>query len=1031
MKKIYLIFFVILSLIGNSLNAQNQRVTGTVTNGDDGSSIPGVTVLVKGTTLGTVTDLDGKYELNVPENATLVFSFIGMNTEEVEVGQRNIIDITMVSDVSMLDEIIVVGYGSQIKSKLTGNIASVSGEEIQNMPVPSVQLALQGKAAGVFIESVTGKVTSAARVRIRGASSISASNEPLYVVDGIPFAMEARNIHGGAINPLSSINPNDIESVQILKDASASAIYGSRATNGVILITTKKGKAGKSKLDFNYQRGFANPSNKRDFLNSEEYIDYYRHAAANADAYEDFLYGDAPGTNDFWRGFVEGRFKRYSGHTAIIGANDEYLGSESNTNWQDQAFQQADITMIDLSTSGGTENITYYLSGGYSNQEGIVLGNGFERISARLNVDNKVNSWITMGMNLSIARTDIEQINADNAFANPMQLVALVPISPLRDQEGISSNVPVTTYYNPIRHAEYADRQMNELRTGTNGFINFRIINKMNWRNEIAYDSYTLQENNKYGTLTNTGESVNGYGFSNYAQTQNIMGKSFVNYTDKFGDISLDAVAGTELTYTLLDDTYVEGEQFPLDEFKTLASAGSITGGYQTVNQYSFLSYFTRLNIDYEDKYLVTLSGRVDGSSRFGANNRFGFFPAVGVAWVMSKEDFLADNSLLSFLKFRTSYGKTGNAAIGNFAHLGLYGVNNYNNQSGLIPNQIPNPDLGWESTTTTDIGIDFGLFNNRVSGEIDYYIKNTDDLLLSVPVPGTSGYGSQLRNVGSMENKGFEFLLNTNNTVGAFKWNTSLNFSYNKNTVTDIAGQDIIDPGSSRFMNVTMLDQPLGVFFGAEYAGVDPDNGDALWYVNEKDEDGNIVDPDATTNAFNEANYVVLGKPQPDYMGSITNTFRFMGFDLSFTFQGVTGNMVHLSGDSYMAANGEWFDNQLRSQLDSWKEPGDVTDIPQARLGYANGVQGRNSRYLEDGSYIKLRSLNFGYELPRSVVARMGLEKLRIYVVGQNLLTFTKYSGWDPEVSSDFVVDNVVSGVDFYSPPQPRSFTIGVNLGL
>jgi len=425
------------------------------------------------------------------------------------------------------------------------------------------------------------------------------------------------------------------------------------------------------------------------------------------------------------------------------------------------------------------------------------------------------------------------------------------------------------------------------------------------------------------------------------------------------------------------------------------------------------------------------LSGRVDGSSRFGVNSRYGFFPAAAVGWVLTREDFLADNALISFLKARASYGVTGNAGIGNFQHLGLYGVNTYNNQSGLIPTQIPNPDLGWETTAQFDVGIDFGFFNNRVSGEIDYYYKNTTDLLLNVPVPGTSGYATQTQNVGSMMNRGFEFVLNTNNAVGAFKWNTNINLAINKNEVTDLAGQTIIDEGSSRFMNVVMLNQPIGIFYGAEYAGVDPANGDALWYVNAKDADGNITNKGATTNDFSEANYIVLGKPNPDLMGAITNQFMFKGFELSFTFQGVTGNSVHLSGDSYMAANGEWFDNQLRSQLNSWRSPGDVTDVPQARLGYANGVQGRNSRYLEDGSYMKLRSLTLAYELPRAMLSRFGVERFRVYLIGQNLLTFTKYTGWDPEVSSDFVVSNVRAGIDFYSPPQPRTITLGINLGL
>jgi len=1024
------LLFTIFSVFG-----QQIRVAGVVTDASDGSTLPGVSVVIKGTTQGTVTDINGRYEIMAASDAVLVFSFIGMETQEVPVQGRTMINVVLQTDIATLDEIVVVGYGTQIRSKLTGNIARVSSEVIENKPVTSVELALQGRAAGVFVESVTGKVSSSTRVRIRGASSLGASNEPLYVLDGVPLSLEAQNIHGGAINPLASVNFNDIESVEILKDASAAAIYGSRAANGVILITTKRGKSGDTRLNFNLQTGFSQPSNLREFLNTEEFISYFRHAAERGDAYDDRYYGDPPGTNDFWRWHVEQRLKRYSGWAAILedpnNTASAYIGSEVDTDWQNEAFKRGAVLMADLSASGGTPKLKYFASGSYSKQEGIVVANNFERISGRLNVDNEVNNWVDIGFSLSLSRTDIDQINADNAFANPIQLVALAPITPLRDLNGILYNTPTTTYYNGLRHVEYSDRNLFEVRSVANGYLNFKLLKGMNWRNELGYDLYNLKENNRYGELTNTGTGIGGYGFSNYAQTQNFLGKSYFNYINNFGGFGLNAVLGTEFQYALLDNTWVEGQGFPLDELKTLSSAGNITGGSQTITEYAFLSYYSRVNFDYEAKYLVTISGRIDGSSRFGKNNRYGFFPAASAGWVLTREDFLSNNNVVSFLKLRASYGVTGNAAFGNFRHLGLYGVGTYNNQSGLVPSQIPNPDLGWESTAQMDVGIDFGFFKDRLSGEIDYYHKKTTDLLMNVPVPGTSGYTVMARNVGSMENQGVELVLNSNNLVGSFKWNTNFNIAYNKNKITDLAGQTIIDEGSSRFMNVFMLGQPIGVFYGAEYAGVDPNNGDALWYVNEQDADGNIINKGVTTNEFSDANYVTLGDPNPNLIGGLTNTFQFKGFDFSFTLQGVSGNKIHLSGDSYMAANGEWYDNQLRSQLRSWRQPGDITDIPEARLSWANGTQGRNSRYLEDGSYLKLRSLTFGYELPKRLVNDIGITRLRVYVIGQNLLTWTKYTGWDPEVSSDFVVGNLRSGIDFYSPPQPRTITFGINMGF
>ena len=687
--------------------------------------------------------------------------------------------------------------------------------------------------------------------------------------------------------------------------------------------------------------------------------------------------------------------------------------------------------MVDLSASGGNEKLRYYASASYNKQESILVSNGLDRFSGRLNVDNKVNKFINLGFTFSLARTEIRQVSADNAFSTPMQLVAMSPITPVYDTTGELYSTPTTTYYNPLVDVQNTKRSILETRTVTNGYVNFLLYKGLTWRNEFGYDLYNMKENSRYGTRTDAGIGINGYGFSNYGMTQTLITKSYLDYLENFGDFGFSAVLGTEFQKTGVDNTWVEGQNFPTDDLKTLASAGLITDGSQTVNEYAFLSYFARATIDFKSKYLFTLAGRIDESSRFGQNKRSGFFPAVSAGWILTKEDFLAGNKTLSFLKIRTSYGMTGNAGIGNFSYMGLYGVNTYNGQPGFVPSQIANPDLGWESTKQVDFGVDFGFLQNRLSGEIDYYVKKTDNLLLAVPVPGTSGFSTQMQNIGSVENKGWEFVLNGSILTGELKWNASFNFSINKNKVTDLGGQDMIDQGSSRFMNVVKVGDPLGVFYGAEYAGVDPANGDAIWYRNNKDDNGNIISGDSTTNDFAQANFISLGHPTPDYMGAITNTLEYKGIELSFTVQGVNGNKIHLTGDPYMAANAAWYDNQTVDQLGSWKNPGDITNVPQARLGYSNGDQGRSSRYLSDGAYLKLRSLTLAYTLPQSIASKAKLSNIRFYLQGQNLMTFTKYIGWDPEVSSDFVVDNVVSGVDFYSAPQPRSITFGINIGL
>ena len=1029
MKKL-LLFFVFCGFL-LSAAAQQRTITGTVTGAEDNLPVIGATVQIKGTTTGVATDLNGNYTINVPAGAILEFRYVGMSTREVTVGASNVIDVVLESDLVGIEEIVVVGYGTQIKSKMTSSISKVGGEELKNIPVPSVELALQGKSAGVFIEAVNGKATGNTRMRIRGASSVTASNQPLFVVDGVPLSTETVNQSGAPINPLSTLNFNDVESVEILKDAASSAIFGSRGANGVVIITTKKGQTGEAKVNFTLETGMSQASHRREFLNTEQFISYFREAAANTDYYEQNVLMLDP--EDWWycAEWAEGRLKRYSGWAAIVDGSGNYLGSEVDTDWQSLAFQKGRFFSADLSASGGTDKLKYYLSANYNNQEGILIGNGIKKYSARLNLDNKINKFTDIGLALSISNNLIDQVSGDNAFSTPMQLVAMAPITPPRDENGVLYDRPTTTYYNGLIDQEEATRLISNYRILANSYLNFKLYKGLTWKNELGIDLYTTKENARYGERTDSGQGISGYGFSNYGENQNISAKSFLDYITTFGDFGLSAVLGTEVQKTVLDNTWVEGEQFPLDDLKTLASAGLISGGSSTKDEYSFLSYFTRVSFDYKSKYLLGLSGRIDGSSRFGADNRYGTFPAASVGWVISKEDFLANNNTLSFLKLRASFGQTGNAGIGNFAHLGLYTVNNYNSLSGLIPRQIANPELGWETTRQVDLGIDFGFFRNRISGEIDLYDKSTTDLLLDVPVPATSGYLIQSANVGAVNNKGIEFVLNSTNLTGALEWSTNFNISYNKNKVTDLGGQTLIDEGGSRIMNVVKLGEQLGVFYGAEYAGVDSETGDALWYVNEKDDNGNVIDNTSTTNDYSQANFVVLGNPTPPLLGAITNTFSYKGITFSFTFQGVAGNVIHMAGDSYMAANAAWWDNQTTDQLNSWKQPGDITNIPQARLGYSNGDQGRSSRYLSDGDYLKLRSAMLSYDLPSKIARKAGMSGIRIYAQGQNLLTFTRFIGWDPEVSSDDFVTNIVSGLDFYSAPQPRTILIGISINL
>ncbi|HMJ69282.1 MAG TPA: TonB-dependent receptor [Cyclobacteriaceae bacterium] len=1036
MKKILLIVFVsILSL--TAALAQEKTISGRVVAADDGSALPGVNVVVKGTTNGTVTDSNGEYRITAPASAEqLIFSFIGFQTQEVTVGSRNVIDLTMAADVQQLNEVIVVGYGTQIKQDLTGNIASVKGDDVKNIPVPNFTQALQGRAAGVFVESQSGRVGEGIKVRIRGAGSLTASNEPLYVIDGIPINTSNLNSaqNGTTSNngsALASINSNDIESFEILKDASAAAIYGSRAANGVVLITTKRGKAGKTSINANVQYGFNSPTNAdRGFLNAEEYVSYFKEAARNGAIYDYNRNGNPDGyateqdAIDDYTSIMEGRFTRYSGHS-------DWRTLQTNTDWQKEAYQKNPmVKIVNLSASGGTDKTKFFISGEASHQDGILIANKFGRISTRVNVDQEVNKIFKIGMNMSMARTVTGRTTQDNDFGTPMQIVALAPITPIRDLNGQLYDRPVTTYYNPLINFENGHYKSTIFRNLGGFYGQLKLAEGFTFRSEVGYDVLTQNDDQFFGSRTQS-RSTNGFGQSDWLRTFNYNTNNFFNYSKIIGSRNtIDATLGMSFQKAVTDQTSVLGQDFPSDDLQKLASAGEITGGTSFQQQYSFLSYFSRVNFKFADKYLLSLSGRVDGSSRFGADNRYGFFPAISAGWIISEESFIKESSTVSFLKIRASAGRVGNAEIPENQALGLWGSGKYANVSSINPIQLANQKLGWEQATQVDIGLDYGLFNNRVSGELDYYVKNTTDLLYNVPVPGVSGFTNRVNNVGSMQNKGFEIVINSVNVNSrSFKWTTGFNFSRNMNKVTNLDGDVTEIPGNDgRYLNSLVVGQPIGVFYGPKYAGVDPANGDALYYT----EDG-----ETTTTNYNDAGNFIVGNPNPKFIYGLNNTFTIGSFDVSVLLQGVYGNKIINGGGGFMSANGDWFDNQTRDQLDRWQKPGDITQVPQARWNWSglipNGVSA-SSRYVYDGSYLRVKTASLGYNFPAALITRWNLTNLRVYVTGQNLLTFTKYPGWDPEVNADYrttTTPNTSQGGDFYSAPQIKSVIFGVNVSF
>jgi TonB-dependent starch-binding outer membrane protein SusC len=1025
MKKCFTILTVLAMVIGQQVYAQAKTVKGVVTSKEDGGTMPGVNVVVKGTTTGSVTDINGAYSITVPVDAgTLVFSFIGMKTIEIPVENRTVIDVVMEPDVIDLDEVLVVGYGSRLKTELTGSISKVQSKEIENLPVPTFESAMQGRTAGVFIENSSGKLGEGMRIRIRGASSISADNQPLYVVDGMVVTSQSQgNANNSPTNPMADLNPNDIESINILKDASAAAIYGSRAANGVVLITTKRGKTGKTLINLGYQVGTSNPTHKIDMMNADQYRKYFIDVFTRS-------YGD----RETAIAELESAIPYFSGY---------FNGTDTikyNTNWQDEAFQKGSIQQYELSASGGNENTQFYTGLTYNQQKGILLGNTLDRLSGRLNLDHEATEKIKLGMNFALNRSEAHRVPNDNAFSNPLQMIALPPVQPKYDPENPGQLFRNTIYENGLIPAFYNTDKTVVLRNLSKAYISYEPLKGLVWRSEIGTDILTQKEESYQSRKTVDG-APSGLADNRSLQVLNFSTDNYLTYSKALdGGHSLELVGGITYQQSNTDVNEIQARGFPSDAFQTIASATEATFYTSWATGYKYMSYFSRANVKISDKYLFSVSGRMDGSSRFGKNNRYGFFPAASLGWILTREDFMRDLNFISFLKIRASYGLTGNSEIDNYASLGLYTGSNYAGTVGIKPFQLPSPDLKWETTAQTDFGIDYGFLNNRISGEIDVYYKKTSDLLLYKLLPATSGFTSFYRNVGSLDNKGIEFVLNTNNLVGKLQWSTQFNIGANRNEVLNIDGPPINAGNYRSGNNRAMEGQPLGVFFLPKYAGVSPDDvtggnpdgsdiygGDALYYV--------AAGSSEVTSDYNLAESQIIGNPNPDYYGGLNNVFNYKGFEFSFLFQYVVGNDIYKAYGIWAESNGWNLDNQTTKIANSWKNPGDITDVPRGDWDVNNGSH-PSSRYLEDGSYLRLKAVNLGYTLPEQVASKMKLASFRVYITASNLLTFTRYTGWDPEVNftgtnRTQTNANLIQGSEFYTSPQARSITIGLKIGL
>jgi TonB-linked SusC/RagA family outer membrane protein len=993
--------------------AQSAAISGRVV-GSDSGPLPGVTILEQGTTNGTATGVDGTFSLNVKPGATLVISSIGYTTQTLAVGSQTTLSVTLQAATNTLDEAVVVGYGTQSKADLTGAVTQLSGSVVANQPVTSFEQSIQGRTPGVVVNQGSGKLGQGINIQVRGTSSVTASNRPLYVIDGVPITFQDQSQAGSEpLNPLADLNPNDIESISILKDASATAIYGSRASNGVVLITTKKGRQGQTKVTVGYYYGASSPTRLRQFLNADDYRTLLAESITNA-------------------GLI-GPNRRTQYPTlaaAFTGEGGLDYNSTYNTPWDRLAFRNngkfkpfgsdaASLSQYDFSAAGGDAKTRFYLSGTFNDQKGIIIGNRFRRGSLRLNLDHSIVENLRVGLNVSLARTVNDRVSGDNAFSNPLQLNALTPLQTAYDPTTGLPNAS-TIYYNNLLDQQLGSNRAGTYRSFSTAYLNWVPVKGLTLRTEIGGDFLNLNEDLVRGAGTQDGGAT-GYAYNSQTQTVNYTNTNTITYNfDLNEDHHFDVLVGESYQRADQKVTAAEGRGFPTTEFTRIASAAVKTGGNSSFGTgYSFLSYFARANYNFRGKYLLSGSVRRDGSSRFGINNRYGTFGAGSLGYLLSEESFLKGNTVLNYLKVRASYGVTGNGEIGNFNSRRFVSALPYADQSGIAPDaNIGNPNLSWETTNQVDLGLEFGFLDNRITGEVDLYQKNTTGLLLNRQLQLTSGYTTITENVGALRNRGLELSVNGRILDGDFKWNLGANMSFNRNLITDLP-TPIIPTGNT--LSRVQQGEPLGVFFAKKYAGVDPTNGDALYYQ----ADG------TPSNNYATAPIQKVGNPNPKFTGGVTTTLSYKGFDLNALGQFTYGNDIYNAAGVYQSANADFFDNQTVDQLDRWRSAGDITSVPQARYGASNGTN-TSSRWIQDGSFFRIKTITLGYNLPADLVKRGRIQTVRVYLTGQNLATFTKYTGYDPEVNTYGIgTAGYLLGHDFYTPPLAKTYLLGVNIGF
>ncbi len=975
------------------------QVTGTVTD-EAGTLLPGANVVEKGTDNGTQSDFDGNFTIQVADgNAVLVFSYIGFSTQEIAVNDQSTINVSLKETSASLDEVVLIGYGSVRKSDLTGSVASVDAEDLNAIPVSSIDQALQGRASGVSVVQNSGIPGAETTIRIRGTNSIQGGNSPLVIVDGFPVV-------GG----LDGINPADIENIEILKDASSTAIYGARGTNGVILVSTKKGKEGKFTIDFDSYYGIQEQAQKLDLLNAQEFVEIANERAVN-----------------------DGEAGLFFPDPSIV----------TNTDWIDELFDASPIQGHTITLTAGNERIKTSQSFNYFKQDGILKNSGFERAILRNNTEAKMSDWLTIGNSLILSRSDRE-FSGDGGNRAVIEAHLASPTEPVFNADGTYNNVTVNDYSNleyapgaldnPLKWINEYEDEILTTRIFDNFYGLFTLAPGLTFKPSIGVDYTTTQTKRYIGRELLDGAPA-GRAFRGSTESYSILNENVLNYNKEFGDHRIDVVAA--YNWQTFRNTFISAASF--DFVTDLLGAEVLDDGANPQppssggTEWGLASLLGRINYTYKDRYLLTLNARSDWSSRFAPGNQKATFPSAAFAWKVSNEDFMSDVNWLSDLKLRASWGKTGNQAVNPFQTWSKVQstpvVLGDALDVGFVPGDPANPDLKWETTEQYDFGVDFGLFNNRLRLTLDYYHKTTSDLLALVDLPPTSGFSSITQNIGEMENKGFDLSLDANIVNGAdFTWSSFFQLSRNRNKILKLAnGADVFPPQVNNLISsfhILREGLPISTFFGFVNDGYDETGRNQYVDFAGRDADGNLVmEPDGE---INDDDRTVIGDPNPDFTFGFGNTFKYKNLSLNIFIDGAQGFDI-VWGTKFQLRNSFLRGgNQLSEVLNRWTPSN--TENPSSPVVSSDNIFRGSTEFIEDGSFIKIRTINLAYDIPTDKIS--WLNNAQVYINAQNFFIFTNYSGYDPEVSG-YEDGDLRLGVDRNVYPGTRVLSMGVRIGI